>query len=141
MAARQEEKPVRQNLVILALALSACSGNEPAGPAEPLVPAALPVKSIRVDGPGTLEAGAYAYVSAVVLDMSNRIVLSPQVGWTSSDPEVLTIIESGDIAYVHARKEGSVTITAKSGGIEGTGTLQVFPPALECYDPWYYGCP
>jgi hypothetical protein len=53
--------------------------------------------------------------------------ISTQVTWSSSNPAVATIDNTG---LATAISPGTVTITASSGGIEGSATLTVTPATL-----------
>jgi Abnormal spindle-like microcephaly-assoc'd, ASPM-SPD-2-Hydin/Bacterial Ig-like domain (group 2)/Cep192 domain 4 len=53
--------------------------------------------------------------------------ISASVAWGSSDPTVVSISSTG---LAQSVKQGEVTITATSGSIQGSGILEVFPPAV-----------
>jgi hypothetical protein len=80
--------------------------------------------SLEVSPPtSTLAAlGRTTTLAATVLDAQGAVMASAIAAWTSSDPSVATVSESG---VVTALAEGGVTITATHGDVSGTATIDV----------------
>lgn len=73
-------------------------------------------------GSVTVNLGATANFSATVRDPSGQILTGRAISWLSSQPFVATIDSNG---VATALGPGSTTITASSGGINGSATLTV----------------
>lgn len=88
--------------------LAGCGGN---GSTEPTDPQAY--KTIVIASPqDTILVGSDIFYSFVVTDSSDSVVANPQLTWTSSNPAVATVDNSGRVIGV---SEGIVTITAAGG--------------------------
>ena len=74
----------------------------------------------------SVPAHAAASVTATVYDAAGRVLTSPAVTWSTSDPAVATVIGTTGTATVSARGFGSATITATARGVSGTTTACVF---------------
>lgn len=80
----------------------------------------IPVTSIKISGPDAAFIGGenVQYTATVIPDNATH----PEVTWDSSDKEVATIDQSGNVTIVGA---GTTTITATAGGIIAEHTLVV----------------
>jgi hypothetical protein len=67
---------------------------------------------------------------AAVIDANGEPVQNPSVAWMSSDTAIATVTEASDRAvadgWVTGRRAGFATVTATSGGLSDTLTIQVF---------------
>jgi len=83
----------------------------------------VPVASVTV-APSSLSitAGQTGTLGATVKDASGNVLANRPVIWTSSDVQIATVSQAGVVTGVAA---GSVTITASSGGQDGTATVTV----------------
>lgn len=81
------------------------------------------------DGLSVVEVGGELELSALARDASGR-ALDVGFTWTSSDPSVAEVRphfrRTGSVKGI---SEGRVTVTATAGGVSGTTTLRVEPPA------------
>jgi hypothetical protein len=75
----------------------------------------------------TLIPGQTARFRPTVLDARGRPLADRSVAWTSTDPSLASVDPTG---IVTARREGTVTIRASSGGRAGTATVTVGPEAV-----------
>jgi uncharacterized protein YjdB len=66
--------------------------------------------------------GAYAELTAELLDSEGSPIDGAEFTWSSSDEEVATVDEDGTVEAVG---EGTATITAESGGESGTAEVTV----------------
>lgn len=80
----------------------------------------IPVTSVKISGPDAAFIGGESvqYTATVTPDNATH----PEVTWDSSDKEVATIDQSGNVTIVAA---GTTTITATAGGIIAEHTLVV----------------
>lgn len=80
----------------------------------------IPVTSVKISGPDAAFIGGESvqYTATVTPDNATH----PEVTWDSSDKEVATIDQSGNVTIVGA---GTTTITATAGGIIAEHTLVV----------------
>lgn len=80
----------------------------------------IPVTSVKISGPDAAFIGGenVQYTATVTPDNATH----PEVTWDSSDKEVATIDQSGNVTIVGA---GTTTITATAGGIIAEHTLVV----------------
>lgn len=80
----------------------------------------IPVTSVKISGPDAVFIGGenVQYTATVIPDNATH----PEVTWDSSDKEVATIDQSGNVTIVGA---GTTTITATAGGIIAEHTLVV----------------
>lgn len=115
---------MRRLLIALVTLAAACRGGDVAGP-DLQPPPVLPVKSVVIYRSESLYVGSSIKLSAVVTDVSNKIVYDRTITWTTSDPAVATVSESG---LVQGVIEGPVTVTAKVGDVEDTMKIDVLPP-------------
>ena len=105
-------------------AVTATSGPASGGAAVSVSPAPPVATSLTV-GPSTAELdalGATAQLSAEVLDQNGRPMPGAAVTWSSGDPSVATVDESG---LATAVGNGQATITATSGSASGSATVTV----------------
>jgi serine/threonine-protein kinase len=82
----------------------------------------------------TLIPGQTARFRPTVLDARGRPLADRSVAWTSTDPSLASVDPAG---IVTARREGTVTIRASSGGQAGTATVTIGaePVATVTIDP------
>uniref|UniRef100_UPI004025A31F Ig-like domain-containing protein n=1 Tax=Candidatus Fimenecus sp. TaxID=3022888 RepID=UPI004025A31F len=80
----------------------------------------IPVTSVKISGPDAAFIGGenVQYTATVIPDNATH----PEVTWDSSDKEVATIDQSGNVTIVAA---GTTTITATAGGIIAEHTLVI----------------
>ena len=84
-----------------------------------------PVKSVTVaPSSPTVDVGKTQQFSATVVDVTDKETDRP-VTWSSSNPQVASIDANTGLATVLAA--GTTTITATSGGVEGSTTLTAVP--------------
>lgn len=103
---------------------AACGGGTDGSPSNPVVT----VAHVTVTAPQTsLAEGATLTLSASVLDGSGNVLSGKAISWSSSDNAIATV-SAGSVA---ALKEGSVTITATSGGQSGNVPLTVTRGAID----------
>jgi alpha-tubulin suppressor-like RCC1 family protein len=72
----------------------------------------------------TMVAGSTAGLMATTLDVAGKVLTGRTVTWTTSDPAVATVSQTGLVTGV---TPGSGTITAASEGKSGTATITVIP--------------
>jgi len=70
-------------------------------------------------------AGEIRLATAVVRDAYGSVISAPSVSWRTSAPAVATVAGSGASATVTAVDDGTASITAASGGVEGVITVTV----------------
>ncbi|HUQ84396.1 MAG TPA: Ig-like domain-containing protein, partial [Gemmatimonadaceae bacterium] len=103
---------------VLVLMLAACGGDS-SGP--------IAVASVEVSSPGqTLVVGDNEQFTATTLDARGASLSGRAIVWTSRDPAVATVTQSGVATAV---SPGTATIEATSGGKRGERTLTVVAPA------------
>ena len=79
----------------------------------------IPVTSVKISGPDAAFIGdSVQFTATVIPDNATH----PEVAWDSSDKEVATIDQSGNVTIVGA---GTTTITATAGGIIAEHTLVI----------------
>lgn len=80
----------------------------------------IPVTSVKISGPDAAFIGGenVQYTATVIPDNATH----PEVTWDSSDKEVATIDQSGNVTIVGA---GTTTITATAGGVIAEHTLVI----------------
>jgi uncharacterized protein YjdB len=83
----------------------------------------VPVGSVTVSPPTlSLTPGQTGTLAATVTDANGQVVTNRPVSWTTSDPAVATVSQTGDVTAVAV---GSATITATSGSKSGTSAVTV----------------
>ncbi|PYO68703.1 MAG: hypothetical protein DMD69_05805 [Gemmatimonadetes bacterium] len=80
---------------------------------------------VHVSGPSSVGVGGTITLYAAVGDANGNLVPNPSVTWTSSAPSIADVTGVGDTASVAGRQPGLATITATSGGLSDTLTVQV----------------
>ena len=70
-------------------------------------------------------AGDTQSLTAVVKDANGSVIPAPALTWRSSAPTVATVSPSGEQATVAAVDDGTATITAAIGSVEGSTTITV----------------
>ncbi len=82
----------------------------------------IPVSEVRVTpNTATVAAGRTTQLTAVVVD-ANNTVLPRAVAWTTDQPAVATVSQSG---LVTAINNGAARISASAGGVSGVATVTV----------------
>ncbi|MQF49011.1 hypothetical protein FIM08_03840 [SAR202 cluster bacterium AC-647-N09_OGT_505m] len=69
-----------------------------------------------------LTAGSIVKLSATLKDTSGNEITGRAVTWSSSDPSVATVSDTG---FVNSKAQGSATITATAEGISATASIEV----------------
>jgi uncharacterized protein YjdB len=91
-------------------------------------PAPLPVYSVQLTlNPTSINTGQTSASTAVVRDSLGTILTGRTIGWSSSKPTVASVGLGGLVTGIAA---GSATITASSGGKNGTASLSVAGASL-----------
>lgn len=86
----------------------------------------IPVAAVTVNVPGPpVQVGGTGFVTAGVADRNGQPLRNRPVTWESADPQVATVDQRGLITGIDT---GTVTITAASEGVSGTGTVRVGSP-------------
>jgi len=80
---------------------------------------------VHISGPSSVGVGGTITLYAAVGDANGNLVPNPSVTWTSSAPSIADVTGVGDTASVAGRQPGLATITATSGGLSDTLTVQV----------------
>ena len=80
---------------------------------------------VRISGPTYVGVGGTITLFAAVGDAQGNPVPNPSVTWTSSADTTASVTGVGDTARVTGRKQGWATITATSGGLSDSHTVQV----------------
>lgn len=121
---------MRRTLISLLLVLPACFGDEITGSARRQPPDPLPVRSVTIEGPTSIVRYSLIQFTATVVDMANQRIPAPQLEWSTSDPNIAIVNQTGVVQGV---SEGLVTISATIDGKKGEGTIRVLP----CIPGWY----
>jgi uncharacterized protein YjdB len=105
----------RFRLLVLCVALSACTGKDATAP--------MSVASVLVSVPShTFYVGASVQATVAVTDQSGNAISGQAVSWSTSDPTIATVSQSGLMTGTGA---GFATITASVGTHQGTAALTV----------------
>ena len=114
-------------LACLGVILANCDRDQPTGPTGPSPPSPTVPSSIAVTPAATVLAavGQTVRLTATVRDRNGNQIANPSVRWSSSDPTVATVDQSGLVAAV---KGGACTITATAGDAAGQASISVEPP-------------
>ena len=72
---------------------------------------------IQTTSPMPLMLGVLTGFKATVFDDRNQPMIAGEIRWTSSDPEIFTVDDRGN---VKTHKEGEATLTVHAAGIQGT---------------------
>jgi len=82
---------------------------------------------IHISGPSSVGVGGNIYLYAAVGDSNGNPVYNAKVTWASSDSSVATFVSTNDsaAAVVQGRQAGVATISASTGGLSDTHTVQV----------------
>jgi len=98
-----------------AVVLTACGGD----PSAPSVPASV---TVTASGSTTVTSGSAVQLTATYRDTKGQVVANPTVSWSSSDPAVASVANTG---FVVGAKAGTATITASVSGTNGTLPITV----------------
>ncbi len=111
---------IRSSCLILAaiFASSACDATTSAQPGDEVV-GAVQVTPTDV----TVGVGQIQQLSAAVFSTSNRVIANAPVTWSTSNPSIVAVNQSGRVEGLSA---GSASVTAASGGKSGTASVTVF---------------
>ena len=97
------------------LFIGACSDGGGSGHGNPVTPT---VATIDIEAPAThLAPGSSVQLSAIVRDKQGVVLGDRTVAWSSSDPTLLSISQTG---LVSANATGSVTVSATADGRSGS---------------------
>ena len=123
-------------LAVLLLGLLGCGDT----PSDATGPSPTLVASVTVS-PATvsLQEGEGIQLTASVTDASGGTVSAPSVAWTSSNPNVASVLTS-NIALtvlITAEAEGTAVISATSGGKSGTSNFEVTPAPKDVTGQYY----
>ena len=115
-------------LTCLGVMLVTCGRDSPTGPTDPTPPSpALPFSVAVTPADTVLTAvGQTVRLTATVRDRNGNQIANPSVQWSSSDPAVGTVDQTGLVAAV---KRGACTITATAGDVSGQASISVEPPS------------
>jgi hypothetical protein len=80
---------------------------------------------LHISGPTSVGVGGAITLRAAVGDATGHPVPSPSVTWSSGDTLVAHVSGVSDSAGVAGRRPGSAIITARSGGLSDSLTIQV----------------
>jgi hypothetical protein len=115
---------LHQVAVALAIALIACGGGEPTGPSTQTTP--VPT-SVHITFPDTaVVVGSTIQGTAEVLDQTGAVLAGKPIEWSTSDTAVAVVSTSGALRGV---TRGTLTVTAKSGGLTGTKSFRTLSQA------------
>jgi hypothetical protein len=101
-------------LAALSLAPSGCSSTPGVAPSD----GGLPVSTVEISGPTSLDLGAEAIYSAVARDKAGQAVAGAAVTWVASGTVALSTptMNTGPSTRVRATALGPAAVTAMSGG-------------------------
>ena len=118
--------PVLRSLVAL-LSLTACGGGGDGGTTTPPPPPVVATVSVTAASTTPLLPGGTVQLSARALTAAGVEVASAAISWSSSATTITTVSTTGLVTAVGA---GTSTITATSGAVSGTATVQVNPGGI-----------
>ena len=102
---------------VLLLGLSACTEND------------IPVTGVELNyNTATLDIGDTKTKIATVLPQN---ATNQNISWTSSNPEIVSIGNNGQITAM-AAGTATITVTTEDGGRTATSTITVNPPSVQC---------
>ena len=78
--------------------------------------------AIQSTSPMPLMLGVLTGFKATVYDDRNQPMIAGEIRWTSSDPEIFTVDDRGN---VKTHKEGEATLTVHAAGIQGAMKVPV----------------
>jgi hypothetical protein len=113
-------------LALSAILIAACGGSGDGGTTPP--PSGPRVYRISLQPPtATLEVGGQVPLTAVAYD-SNNVALTLPITFTSSDPAIVSVSNTGVVVGVAVG--GPITITAAAGGLTASTRVTVTPPVV-----------
>jgi len=87
-----------------------------------------PVASVAIAPPtSTISATQTQQLTATLKDAGGTVLTGRPVTWTTSDPTIATVSNTGLVSPTGPNDTGTVTITATSGGVNGTATVTITP--------------
>jgi uncharacterized protein YjdB len=87
-----------------------------------------PVASVTIAPPtSTISATQTQQLNATLKDAGGTVLTGRAVTWTTSDPTIATVSNTGLVSPTGPNDTGTVTITATSGGVNGTATVAITP--------------
>lgn len=110
--------------VLVALGLMACSGGGPVDP-PPTGPGPVAFVTLSPASPSVELPGHTVLLSARAADQAGATVTGQNWTWATSDPEVLSVDESGLTTAVSV---GTATVTATTSGVSGSLLVRVTGP-------------
>lgn len=113
-------------IILGALALAACSGDEPTPPD---TPGAVAVVNVAVVS-SRMVVGATQQLSAKLYDKNGKLVTASTVSWSASPTSVATVSATGLLTAV---APGTVRVTASSGSL--SNSVDVLVEANPCSSP------
>ncbi len=111
---------------LVAMALGACNSKSSTTAVSTGVVASITVAPATT----SLVVGDTLRFVATLYDQASNILTTDTVTWSSSDPAVATVSDSGTVTAIAT---GTATITATSKGILGTAALTVTPPVTKLF--------
>ncbi len=122
-------RPVRLLLALCSAALAACGGGD-GGDTKPVVRPATVASVLISPAASTVDTGKTVQLAAFVRDGSGAAVTGKTITWVSSVPTVATVSPAGLVTAITA---GTVTISASTDGVTGTGTVvSTVPVSARC---------
>lgn len=110
-------------LICTSAVLCGCGSDNDGGVVAPNGPASVTL-TISTTAVMT-SAGDTRSLTALVKDANQSVVPSPSLVWSTSAPTVATVSGSGTTATITAVSDGVAIISAASGGVKGTVTVNV----------------
>ena len=121
---------------VLLAAVLACGGTPPVDPAPPDPPVATRLE-VRPSALTLSSLGDEALLTARILDQYGDVLAGQPVAWSTDDPSVAAVngTEVEGSGLVTAVDNGSATVTAASGTLEGTSAVTVAQWAVRVEAP------
>jgi uncharacterized protein YjdB len=121
---------MRQIVLCFGAFVMACSGYDPAAPAD-----SSAVASVTIEPPTVpLNVGSALRVKVIVRNAVGQELVDRPIVFASSNEQVLIVDNTG---LMRALAEGEATLFATSGGKTGQTTISVVPDG-PCYGCWDY---
>ncbi|MDE0356346.1 MAG: Ig-like domain-containing protein [Gammaproteobacteria bacterium] len=107
--------------LVLLVPVVACGGTQPADPAPPAPPVATRLE-VWPSAVRLFALGDETLLTARILDRQGNVLEDEPVAWSTDDPSVAAVDGTGVVTAV---ANGSATVTAASGGLDGTAAVAV----------------